>query len=236
MISYEEFILSQKKILFVEDEVAIREMMKFSFMKSGFELVEAESAEQAQLMIIKEQPALILLDWMLPGITGIELAKRLKENHSAKEIPIIMLTARGEEQDRIRGFDVGVDDYVTKPFSPKELIARIKAVLRRVSPEKEGIIELADICFDHQRHRIFIAGQALELGPTEYKLLYFFLSHTERVYSRTQLLDHVWGGEVYIEERTVDVHIRRLRKALSQFNKDSLVQTVRGSGYRFSLK
>jgi len=223
-----------KKILLVEDETAIREMMKFAFLNSGYTLLEAEDAEQAQLLIINEQPDLILLDWMLPGISGIELAKRLKQDVSNNEIPIIMLTARGDEVDRIRGFAVGVDDYVIKPFSPKELIARVKAVLRRVSPEKEGVIEMAGIRFDNSTHRVTIHGNSIKLGPTEYKLLHFFLTHAERVYSREQLLDHVWGGDVYIEERTVDVHIRRLRKVMAQFKVDHLVQTVRGSGYRFS--
>ncbi len=227
---------SEKKILLVEDERAIREMMKFAFQHSQYILLEAEDAEQAQVMILKDYPDLILLDWMLPGISGIELAHRLKKDDYSQDIPIIMLTARGEENDRIRGFDAGADDYVSKPFSPKELMARIKAVLRRVSPEQEGIIELGDISMDIVKHRLSVNGQKFELGPTEYKLLHFFMTHAERVYSRSQLLDRVWGGSVYIEERTVDVHIRRLRKALSQFNVEHLIQTVRGSGYRFSTE
>ncbi len=227
---------SKKNILLVEDEHAIREMMKFAFHNSPFTLLEAEDAEQAQLIILEQAPDLILLDWMLPGMTGIELAQRLKKDEYSKEIPIIMLTARGEEHDRIRGLDSGADDYVTKPFSPKELIARIKAVLRRVSPDVGNVIELGGISMDTAKHRLFVHEQALELGPTEYKLLYFFLTHAERVYNRSQLLDRVWGGGVYIEERTVDVHIRRLRKALSKYQVDHLIQTVRGAGYRFSVE
>ncbi len=169
-------------------------------------------------------------------MNGLELAQRLKKEEFSQEIPIIMLTARGEENDRIRGLDSGADDYVTKPFSPRELMARIKAVLRRVSPEKEGILEIGGIRIDSETHRISVSGNKLELGPTEYNLLHFFMTHPERVYNRSQLLDHVWGGDVYIEERTVDVHIRRLRKALAEHQSEHLVQTVRGSGYRFSIE
>ena len=228
--------MPQKKVLIVEDELAIREMMKFAFQDSDFSLLEAEDAEQAQLLIIKERPDLILLDWMLPGMSGLELAQRLKKDEFSQEIPIIMLTARGEENDRIRGLDSGADDYVTKPFSPRELMARIKAVLRRVSPEKEGILEIGGIRIDSETHRISVSGSKLELGPTEYNLLHFFMTHPERVYNRSQLLDHVWGGDVYIEERTVDVHIRRLRKALAEHQSEHLIQTVRGAGYRFSIE
>ncbi len=228
--------MPQKKVLIVEDELAIREMMKFAFHDSDFSLLEAEDAEQAQLLIIKERPDLILLDWMLPGMSGLELAQRLKKDEFSQEIPIIMLTARGEENDRIRGLDSGADDYVTKPFSPRELMARIKAVLRRVSPEKEGILEIGGIRIDSETHRISVSGSKLELGPTEYNLLHFFMTHPERVYNRSQLLDHVWGGDVYIEERTVDVHIRRLRKALAEHQSEHLIQTVRGAGYRFSIE
>ena len=226
----------RQKILLVEDELAIREMIKFAFHKSDFILFEAEDAEQAQVMIVKEHPDLILLDWMLPGISGLELAQRLNKDSSSKEIPIIMLTARGEENDRIRGLDAGADDYVTKPFSPRELMARIKAVLRRTTPDKDGILELGGIRMDSVKHRLSVDGNKFELGPTEYKLLHFFMTHPERVYNRSQLLDRVWGGDVYIEERTVDVHIRRLRKALVEFNVEHLIQTVRGAGYRFSVE
>lgn len=226
----------QKKILLVEDELAIREMIKFAFYKSDFILLEAEDAETALVMIMREHPDLILLDWMLPGISGLELAHRLKKEDASKEIPIIMLTARGEENDRIRGLDAGADDYVTKPFSPRELMARIKAVLRRTTPEKDGILELGGICMDSVKHRLSVSGKQFDLGPTEYKLLHFFMTHPERVYNRSQLLDRVWGGDVYIEERTVDVHIRRLRKALTEFKVEHLIQTVRGAGYRFSTE
>ncbi len=228
--------MPQKKILLVEDELAIREMMKFAFHKSDYTLLEAEDAELAQVMIMKEHPDLILLDWMLPGISGLELAQRLKNNDSSKEIPIIMLTARGEENDRIRGLDAGADDYVTKPFSPRELMARIKAVLRRTTPDQDGILELGGIRMDSVKHRLSFDNKPFELGPTEYKLLHFFMTHPERVYDRSQLLDRVWGGDVYIEERTVDVHIRRLRKVLTEFHIESLIQTVRGAGYRFSTQ
>lgn len=235
-MSVTELNMSQKKILLVEDELAIREMIKFAFNKSDFTLLEVEDAERAQMMILKEYPDLILLDWMLPGISGLELAQRLKKDDASKEIPIIMLTARGEENDRIRGLDAGADDYVTKPFSPRELMARIKAVLRRSTPEQNGILELGGIQIDDAKHRLSVAGNKFELGPTEYKLLHFFMTHPERVYDRNQLLDRVWGGDVYIEERTVDVHIRRLRKALTEFKVDHLIQTVRGAGYRFSTE
>jgi two-component system phosphate regulon response regulator PhoB len=228
--------MAQKKILLVEDELAIREMMKFAFYKSDYSLLEAEDAEQAQVMIMKEHPDLILLDWMLPGISGLELAHRLKKDTSSKEIPIIMLTARGEENDRIRGLDAGADDYVTKPFSPRELMARIKAVLRRTTPDEDGILELGGIRMDSAKHRLSVADNKFDLGPTEYKLLHFFMTHPERVYDRSQLLDRVWGGDVYIEERTVDVHIRRLRKVLAEFKVEHLIQTVRGAGYRFSTE
>ncbi len=228
--------MPQKKILLVEDELAIREMMKFAFYKSDFILLEAEDAEQAQVMIMQEHPDLILLDWMLPGISGLELAQRLKKDPASKEIPIIMLTARGEENDRVRGLDAGADDYVTKPFSPRELMARIKAVLRRSTPDQDGILEIGGIRMDSARHRLSVGENKFALGPTEYKLLHFFMTHPERVYDRSQLLDRVWGGDVYIEERTVDVHIRRLRKALAEFKVEHLIQTVRGAGYRFSTE
>lgn len=228
--------MSQKKVLIVEDESAIREMMKFAFHNSDFTLLEAEDAEQAQVIIFKERPDLILLDWMLPGLSGLGLAQRLKKDKFSQDIPIIMLTARGEENDRIRGLDTGADDYVTKPFSPRELMARIKAVLRRVSPEKGDIIEIGGIRLNKETHRLSISDKKLELGPTEYNLLLFFMTHPERVYNRSQLLDYVWGGDVYIEERTVDVHIRRLRKALTEHHSEQLIQTVRGAGYRFSIE
>ncbi len=228
--------MSAKRVLIVEDELAIREMMKFAFHKSEYALQEAEDAEQAQVIIQDQRPDLILLDWMLPGMSGLELAQRLKSNPDTQDIPIIMLTARGDENDRVRGLDCGADDYVVKPFSPRELMARIKAVLRRVDPGMGDTVEIGGITLDNATHRVTITGKTLEFGPTEYKLLHFFMTHPERVYNRSQLLDRVWGGNVYIEERTVDVHIRRLRKVLAEHKKEHLVQTVRGSGYRFSTQ
>jgi two-component system phosphate regulon response regulator PhoB len=187
---------------------------------------------------IKEQcPDLILLDWMMPGGSGIQLAKKLKQHEYARDIPIIMLTAKGEEEDKIRGLESGADDYVTKPFSPKELIARVKAVIRRVTPtSSEDAIEFKGLRLDPVSHRVTSNDEPVEMGPTEFKLLHFFMTHAERVYSREQLLDNVWGTNVYVEDRTVDVHIRRLRKALSVFSHENMIQTVRGAGYRYSTK
>jgi len=222
-------------ILVVEDEAAIREMLNISLARAGFNVYEAADARQAQDMISKVKPDLILLDWMLPGISGVELANKLRQVHRTSRLPIIMLTAKGEEEDKIRGLEAGADDYVTKPFSPKELIARINAVLRRTAEERQGdTLEFGGIKLDIIGHRVTINNKPLELGPTEYRLLHFFMTHKDRVFSRSQLLDHVWGDHVYIEERTVDVHIRRLRKALEFFDCARYVQTVRGSGYRFS--
>jgi two-component system phosphate regulon response regulator PhoB len=226
-----------RQILVVEDEAPIREMISFVLEQNGFNSVEAENIEQAQAKIKEPYPDLILLDWMLPGGTGVKLAKSLKQNEYTRSIPIIMLTARADEDDKVKGFDAGIDDYVTKPFSPKELIARIKAVIRRVAPTAlEEAIEFHGIMLDPVAHRVSINDKALELGPTEFRLLHFFLTHTERVYSREQLLDNVWGTNVYVEDRTVDVHIRRLRKAITGEGHEDFIQTVRGSGYRFSGK
>jgi len=224
-----------KDILIVEDETAIREMVRLAIARAGFEPREAADAHQAEVLIADRIPDLILLDWMLPGTSGIDLARRLRRAESTRAVPIILLTARGEEEDKVRGFEVGVDDYVTKPFSPRELVARMWAVLRRVSPGgEEDRIELGDLLLDNASHRVSVGGEELHLGPTEFRLLQFFMTHPERVYSRSQILDRVWGGNVYIEERTVDVHIRRLRKALEPSGHDHVLQTVRGSGYRFS--
>ncbi|HKK14761.1 MAG TPA: phosphate regulon transcriptional regulator PhoB [Gammaproteobacteria bacterium] len=229
--------MTEQTILIVEDEPAIREMVSFALQRAGFAWQEAADALQAQARIADRLPDLILLDWMLPGTSGIELARRLKKDELTATVPIIMLTARGEEEDKVRGLEVGADDYVTKPFSPRELMARIKAVLRRVAPEQgDSVIEVDGLVLDPAGHRISAAGVDLEIGPTEYRLLQFFMTHPERVYSRTQLLDRVWGRNVYVEERTVDVHIRRLRKALSETGHDRLIQTVRGAGYRFSAR
>ena len=227
--------LVQKRVLIVEDEPAIRDMVAFALRKAGMEAVHAADARSAQTAIGDKVPDLILLDWMLPGMTGIDLARRLRRDDLTRDIPIIMLTARGEETDRVNGLDAGVDDYVVKPFSARELIARIRAVMRRTHGEDaEGVIEIAGLRIDSAAHRVFAGDQTVPIGPTEYRLLHFFMTHPERVYSRSQLLDHVWGGGVYVEERTVDVHIRRLRMTLAPHEKDGLVQTVRGAGYRFS--
>jgi two-component system phosphate regulon response regulator PhoB len=224
-----------KQILIVEDEPAIRDMVAFALTRAGLEPVHAADTRAAQDAIMARVPDLILLDWMLPGMSGLEFARRLRREEMTREVPIIMLTARGEENDRVGGLEAGVDDYVVKPFSTRELVARIKAVIRRTASETEqGTVELGGLRIDGAAHRVFAGDKPVAIGPTEYRLLYFFMTHAERVYSRGQLLDHVWGGNVYVEERTVDVHIRRLRKTLEPFALDGLVQTVRGSGYRFS--
>ena len=225
------------RILIIEDEAPIREMVRFSLQRNGFEPLEAADGREAQIQVVEQQPDLILLDWMLPDISGIDLARRFKREESTKEIPIIMLTARAEEDDKVKGFDVGVDDYVTKPFSPRELTARIKAVLRRSSPAHgQASLDADGLSLDLDGHRVSANGQRVEMGPTEFRLLQFFMSHPDRVYSRAQLLDQVWGSNVYVEERTVDVHIRRLRKALASHGHDRYIQTVRGAGYRFSTR
>lgn len=226
-----------RTILLVEDEAPIREMLSFVLQQSGFNVVEAEDFDIALDKIKEPYPDLILLDWMLPGGSGVQLAKKLKQHEFTRDIPVIMLTARGEEDDKIRGLEAGADDYVTKPFSPKELIARIKAVMRRVTPtSKEEPIEFNGLILEPVSHRVSANGDPVDMGPTEFKLLHFFMTHAERVYSRELLLDNVWGTNVYVEDRTVDVHIRRLRKALSQHGHDAMIQTVRGAGYRFSNK
>ncbi|MEW6648202.1 MAG: phosphate regulon transcriptional regulator PhoB [Pseudomonadota bacterium] len=222
-------------ILIVEDEPAIREMVVMALERAGYQMLQAGSAEEAEQVLANGLPALILLDWMLPGMSGIELARRLRRDDYTRATPIIMLTARSEEDDRIRGLEVGADDYIAKPFSTRELQARIKAVLRRSQPhDDDGVLAVSDLKVDTSSHRVTAGEQALEMGPTEFRLLHFFMSHPERVYSRSQLLDMVWGRGAYVEERTVDVHIRRLRKALEPSGHDNLIQTVRGAGYRFS--
>lgn len=229
--------MSTSRILVVEDEAPIREMLKMALERAEFEVLEAADASQAQSMIFDLPPTLVLLDWMLPGMSGIELARRLKRESSTQEIPIIMLTAKTEEADKVRGLEVGADDYVTKPFSPRELVARIKAVLRRAAPTShQESLSVNELKLYPSEHRVTIREQDIHIGPTEFRLLHFFMTHQDRVYSRNQVLDQVWGSNVYIEERTVDVHIRRLRKALSTHGYDNLVQTVRGVGYRFSAK
>ncbi len=229
--------MPDKTILIVDDETAIRDMLRVALEMAEYKCIEAEDAQQAHSLIIDKKPDLVLLDWMLPGTSGIELARRLKRDEVSAEIPIIMLTAKGEEDNKIQGLEVGADDYITKPFSPRELVARLKAVLRRTdSFTDSGPIFVKNLCLDQISHRVTIHDQPVQMGPTEYRLLEFFLTHQERVYTRNQLLDHVWGGNVYVEERTVDVHIRRLRKALTLEGHDRFIQTVRGAGYRFSTK
>jgi two-component system phosphate regulon response regulator PhoB len=223
-------------ILVVEDEPGIQELLKFSLGQAGHRTTCALNAEQALKLVHEELPDLILLDWMLPSMSGIDLARKLKGDARTKTVPIIMLTAKGEEHDKVVGLETGADDYVTKPFSPRELMARIKAVLRRRAPQMtEDTVATKGLSLDPVSHRVTGNNQPLELGPTEFRLLHFFMTHAERVYSRTQLLDQVWGDHVFVEERTVDVHIRRLRSALEHTGHDGLIQTVRGAGYRFSV-
>lgn len=224
-------------ILLVEDEPAIHEMVQFSLGRVGLQVREAEDVKTAQAALADKLPDLLLLDWMLPGMSGMDFARRLKREEYTRELPIIMLTARGDENDKVGGLDAGVDDYVVKPFSPRELAARIRAVLRRTRPEEaEAPLKAGELELDPLTHRATVRGNALEMGPTEFRLLRFFMSHSDRVYSRSQLLDKVWGQNAFVEDRTVDVHILRLRKALGRYGCDRMVQTVRGAGYRFSAK
>ncbi|MBO1922917.1 phosphate regulon transcriptional regulator PhoB [Thiomicrorhabdus sp. 6S3-12] len=231
--------MSQKTILIVEDEAAIRDMLKFTLSSSGFWVEEADNAEQGMRLALDKTPDLILLDWMLPGISGVTMAQKLRQNEQTRDMPIIMLTARGEEEAQVQGFDAGVDDYVVKPFSPRALVARVNAILRRqhgaVGANDGQQIIAGRMCMDIESHRFYVDGEELKLGPTEFKLINFFMSHANRVFSRTQLLDQVWGLNVVVEERTVDVHIRRLRKLLEPVGVDNYIQTIRGSGYRFSV-
>lgn len=225
-----------KKVLIVEDEEDIREMLRLALEMADFECYEADNIRDAHIHIIDHNPDLVLLDWMLPGGSGIELARRLKRDELTARVPIIMLTAREEEADKVLGLEAGADDYITKPFSPRELVARLKAVLRRTGiSSADAVLKVGDLAVDTAAHRATIGDVALNMGPSELRLLTFFMSHQERAYTRGQLLDHVWGGNVYIDERTVDVHIRRLRKAIGD-DYAPMVQTVRGTGYRFSTK
>ncbi len=228
--------MSTNTILIVEDESAIRDMLTFILQQADFSTIAASDCESAQKILADRCPDLILLDWMLPGISGVEWARRLKKDPSYRDLPIILVTARGEEEDKVRGLEIGADDYLTKPFSPKELVARVRAVLRR-SGTLQGVsqIVLGDLTLDMAQHRLSIGTRLLDVSPTEFKLMHFFMTHPDKVFSRTQLLDQIWGRSVYIEERTVDVHIRRLRKILGDFGREDLLQTVRGFGYRFSL-
>ncbi len=231
--------MSERTVLIVDDEFAIRDMLRMALEIVDFRCIEAENIQQAYTLIIDERPDIILLDWMLPGGSGIELLRRLKRDESTQEVPVIMLTAKTTEDNVIQGLDVGADDYITKPFAPRELIARIRALLRRSgSGLDQGRYEVNGLVLDTDSHRIFAGECSVEMGPTEFNLLQFFMSHPERAYTRGQLLDQVWGANVYVEERTVDVHIRRLRKALQteQTDYSGLIQTVRGTGYRFSSR
>ena len=223
------------KILIVEDEPSVRELITYNLQQAGYDTVHAEDAEKAMAVINAALPGLILLDWMLPKMSGVEFARTLRRHERTRWIPIIMLTARAQEADKVMGLDIA-DDYITKPFSPRELIARINAVLRRLAPEaSDEVVELDGLKLEPAQHRVTAGDKKIELGPTEYRLLHFLMTHTERVYSRGQLLDRVWGDHVFVEERTIDVHIRRLRKALEAAGKDEWIQTVRGTGYRFSV-
>jgi len=240
--------MMSQNILIVDDEPAIRQMLGFTLSGDGYRYLEAGDAEEAQALIEEQEPVLILLDWMLPGVSGLDFARKLKREPRTQDIPIIMLTARGEEADKVKGFEVGADDYVTKPFSTRELLARVRAVLRRVVPqaltntttdlpaELPSFLEYKGLRLDLETHRVTADGTELNLSPTEFRLLHFFFNHPERVYSRSQLLDRVWGDNVYIEERTVDVHVRRLRKIMEPFGYDAMLQTVRSVGYRFSMQ
>lgn len=223
-----------QKILVVEDEPEIRDMLAFSLQRGGYAVTLAEDGESALRLLDQQRPDLILIDWMLPGLSGIELANRLRRDEPTQELPLIMLTARGEESDKLKSFSVGIDDYITKPFSSKELLARIKALLRRSGKSDDGRLTIDGLCLDIQGHRLLIDGKPVHIGPTEYRLLELFMSNPDRVYNRDQLLDRVWGRTVYVEERTVDVHILRLRKTLAPHGYDRLIQTVRGTGYRLS--
>ena len=228
--------MTSKTVLIVDDEAAIREMISVALQMAGYRCLEADNAQNAHAIVVDHQPDIILLDWMMPDVSGIELARRLKRETAYADIPIIMLTARSEEDNKIQGLEAGADDYITKPFSPRELIARLKAVLRRTATAGiDESIEIEGLRLDPGSHRVSSGDTELEFGPTEFRLLQFFMTHPERAYTRSQLLDQVWGGNVYVEERTVDVHIRRLRLALGAQH-EHLVQTVRGTGYRFSTK
>lgn len=231
--------MSERTVLVVDDEFAIRDMLRMALEIVDYRCLEADNIQDAHAVIVDQRPDIVLLDWMLPGGSGIELLRRLKRDEATREIPVIMLTAKTAEDNVIQGLDVGADDYITKPFAPRELIARIKALLRRAGgAEANDRMQVSELVLDSKSRRVFLADEPLDMGPTEFNLLQFFMAHPERAYTRNQLLDQVWGANVYVEERTVDVHIRRLRKALSAGARDysGLIQTVRGTGYRFSAR
>ncbi len=224
----------QRKVLVVEDEAAIREMLAFNLGRAGYQVLSAATGMEARMSIADQYPDVVLMDWMLPDMSGLELTRQLKRDPETREVPVIMLTARVEEDDRVAGLEGGADDYITKPFSPRELLARIKAVLRRGAAFQDEVVTAGNLKLNSASHRVSVGDAEIGLGPTEYRILHFLMHHPDRVYTRAQLLDRIWGGNVYVEERTVDVHIRRLRKALTASGYDRLVQTVRGAGYRFS--
>lgn len=228
--------MTAKKVLIVEDEKPIRDMIAFHLSRAGFDVSEAPDCRTARAQLADQRPDIALIDWMLPDMSGLELTRMLKRDEAFDDLSIIMLTARADEYDKVSGLDSGADDYITKPFAPRELVARIQAVLRRSHGKEAELLTLGKLELDAMGHRVTSDGVAIKLGPTEYRLLEFFMTHPDRVYSRAQLLDRVWGANVYVEERTVDVHIRRLRKALSGSSADAYIQTIRGAGYRFSTQ
>lgn len=226
--------MTANAILLVEDEAEIRDMLKFALSRAGFEVWEADTAEAALHTLDGLLPSLVVVDWMLPGLSGVDLAKRLRRDEHTARLPLIMLTARGEESDKLKSFESGIDDYIVKPFSPRELIARVKALLRRSGAAEDGLLERGRIQMSLTAHQVTIDGAPVKIGPTEFRLLELFMSNPDRAFDRSQLLDRVWGRSVYVEERTVDVHVLRLRKALKPHGMDKTIQTVRGIGYRFS--
>lgn len=228
---------NQIKVLVVEDEAAIRDMIRFALEKAGMAVQTAANAHESLIRISEDRPDIILMDWMMPSVSGLELTRRLRKDSFTEDIPIIMLTARVSEDDKVAGLEAGTDDYVIKPFSPRELLARIRAVMRRSNPaDDQGQIVAGPLSLDTISRRVLVNNEEIQIGPTEYRLLEFFMSHPGRAYSRTQILDHVWGSNAYLEERTVDVHIRRLRKALEPARASEYLQTVRGHGYRFLVE
>ena len=236
-MNQEEAEVRRKTVLIVDDEAAIREMVSLALETAKFNVLEASDAQEGRAIIIDSQPDVVLLDWMMPGTTGLELLRRLRRDPLTEKIPVILLTAKTSEDSKITGLDSGADDFISKPFSPKELVSRIRAVIRRSTvTEPSEPIKVGEMLFDPESHRVSICDEPVDIGPTEYRMLQFFLTHQERVYSRDQILDHVWGANVYLDERTVDVHIRRLRKAISVAGHEKYVQTVRGAGYRFSTR
>ena len=236
-MSQEEAEVRRKTVLIVDDEAAIREMVSLALETAKFNVLEASDSQEGRAIIIDSQPDVVLLDWMMPGTTGLELLRRLRRDPLTEKIPVILLTAKISEDSKITGLDSGADDFISKPFSPKELVSRIRAVIRRSTvTEPSEPIQVGEMLFDPESHRVSICDKPVEIGPTEYRMLQFFLTHQERVYTRDQILDHVWGPNIYLDERTVDVHIRRLRKAISVAGHEKYVQTVRGAGYRFSTR